>query len=114
MTQDSFEQIVQASIGQAMSKTLGRQVLKALNLYFDLKTVASDPEAFGKVLDKLFGGTSKVLKQVSGQTLSTKADGQVDERRGAECPEWRQSASAKFASCSALPVSVGLTRRTPH
>jgi hypothetical protein len=104
MTQDSFEQIVQASIGQAMSKTLGRQVLKALNLYFDLKTVASDPEAFGKVLDKLFGGTSKVLKQVIGQTLITKVNGQVDDRRAREFPEWIQIARAKFLSSSRLSV----------
>ena len=102
MTQDSFEQIVQASIGQALSKTLGTNVLKAINLYFDLKTVASNPEAFGRVLDKLFGKTSNVPKQVIGQILVTKVSGQVDDRRAREFPEWIQIARARFLSSSRL------------
>jgi hypothetical protein len=104
MTQDSFEQIVQASIGHALSKILGAEVWKAINFYFDLKTVAKDPEAFGKVLDKLFGGTSKVLKQVIGQTLVTRVDGQVDSRKDREFPEWIQIARARFLSSSRLSV----------
>jgi len=106
MTQDSFEQIVQASIGQTMSKTLGVEVWKAINFYFDLKTVASDPEAFGKVLDKLFGATSKVLKQVIGQTLVTRVNGQADDRRAREFPEWIQIAKARFLTSTRLPVST--------
>jgi len=104
MTQDSFEAIVQASVGQTMSKTLGAEVWKAITFYFDLKSAANDPEGFGKVLDKLFGGTSKVLKQVIGQTLVTRVDGQVDSQKDREFPEWIQIARAKFLSSPRLAV----------
>ena len=104
MTQDSFEQMVQASVGQTMSKTLGPDVWKAIAFFFDLKTAANNPEAFGKVLDRLFGATSKVLKQVIGQTLLTRVNAQTDSRKDREFPELIQIARAKFFSSSGLAV----------
>ncbi|SRR5712692_1703094 len=102
MTQDSFDELAKDTVQQTISKTLGSEVWKAISFYFDLKTVASDPEAFGKVLDKLFGGTSKVLKQVIGQTLVTRVSGQSDNRRDRDFLEWIQIARAKFFSASSL------------
>lgn len=104
MTHDGFDRLVQASVAQALSDLLGAEVWKAISFYFDVKTLASDPEAFGKVLDKLFGGTSKVLKQIIGKTLVANVNGQADDRRDREFPEWIQIAKAKFLSSSALSV----------
>lgn len=103
MTRDNFEELVQASVRETISKTLGPEVWKAIGFYFDFKTLARDPETFGKTLDKVFGGASKVLKQVIGHSLVTRVTGQMDARKDREFVEWIQIARAKFHS-SSLPV----------
>ena len=104
MSPDNFEELVQASVDETISKTLGPEVWKAIKFYFDFKTVAKDPETFGKTLDKLFGGASRVLKQVIGHSLVTRITGQMDARKDREFTEWIQIARAKFHSSPSLPV----------
>ncbi len=102
MTEDAFDELVKSTVEEIFSKTLGADVWKAISFYFDVKTAATDPDAFGKILEKLFGATSTVLKQVIGQTLATKAGGQIEQRRDRDFPEWIQIAKARFLN---LPLS---------
>jgi hypothetical protein len=52
-----------------MSKILGGETWKAINFFFDMKTIAREPETFAALLDKVFGYTSIVLQKKIGETL---------------------------------------------
>jgi hypothetical protein len=104
VTRDKFEQVVQASVSETISKTLGAEVWKSIQFYFDFKTMASDPDTFARVMDKLFGRASKPLKQVIGQSLVARVTGQPDVRKDREFVEWFQIARAKFHASSSFPA----------
>jgi hypothetical protein len=62
-----------------MSKILGPNTWKAINFYFDTRVIAKQPDAFTKVLDRLFGSTSKVLQKAIVETLLQKLGASEDE-----------------------------------
>ena len=97
MSEEHFKGLVASAIEQTFCKTLGIEVWKSLCFYFDVNNVAVDPEGFGKVLDKLFGGTSRVLKHVIGETLVTRVGGETDQSHH-DFQEWLQIAWARFSS----------------
>ena len=96
MSQTNFDHIVRSSVQEAMSEMMGSEVWKAISFYFDVRTVAQDPGSFQKLLDKLFGLTSKVLQQSIGNTLLSKVGGESDDPKGKELKDWIQIAKAKF------------------
>ena len=115
MTENSFDELVKSTVGETLSRILGSDVWKAISFYFDVKTVSTDPDSFGKVLEKMFGSTSKVLKQVIGQTLVTKTGGHVDQKREREFQEWIQIAKMRFANLlSGRPQSMANTAQAPN
>ena len=69
MNATSFDELVSQSVIQTMSKILGSETWKAINFFFDMKTIAREPETFAALLDKVFGYTSVVLQKKIGETL---------------------------------------------
>jgi len=52
-----------------MSKILGTDTWKAINFFFDMKTIAREPEEFAALLTKVFGSTSNVLEKKIGESI---------------------------------------------
>ncbi|HZY94511.1 MAG TPA: hypothetical protein VFE98_06580 [Candidatus Bathyarchaeia archaeon] len=96
----SFEKLVEDSAHDAVAKTLGETVWKAINFYFDPKQISRNPEPFMDVLKKLFGASSRILQHVITETLLRK----VGDERSVRGPEerdfhhWIQLARSKFTS----------------
>jgi len=59
----SFDELVSQSVIETMSKILGSETWKAINFFFDVKTIVREPETFAALLDKVFGYTSIVLQK---------------------------------------------------
>lgn len=97
MSQLSFDDLVHMSVQEAMSKLLGSEVWRAINFYFDVRAAAREPRSFEKLLNRLFGASSKVLQQVIGETLYK--EGGVPERaNGRELQDgykWRKLSSRR-------------------
>lgn len=72
MTSSSFDDLVSSSVSESISRILGADTWRAINFYFDIGTVARDPERFTGVLDRMFGSTSKVLQKMISDTLLRK------------------------------------------
>ncbi len=72
MTTSPFDALVARAVNESMSKILGPNTWKAVNFYFDTRIVAREPEKFTRVLDRLFGSTSKVLQKEIAETLFRK------------------------------------------
>ncbi len=65
----SFDELVSQSVTETMSKILGSDTWKAINFFFDMKTIAREPEDFAALLTKVFGATSNVLQKKIGETI---------------------------------------------
>jgi hypothetical protein len=95
----SFDVVVEAAVKEAVTRTLGEDVWKAIGFYFDPKQAASNPEAFSSILDKMFGSSSRVLQKVVTETLLKKVgSAMVVDRQGRSFYDWIQIAKAKFSS----------------
>ena len=95
----SFDVLVEVSIREAVTRTLGESVWKAMGFYFDPKQAASNPEAFSSILEKTFGPSGRVLQKVITETLLKKVGGTVVvEKQGRSFYDWIQIAKAKFSS----------------
>ena len=95
----SFEAFVEASVKEAVTRTLGEEVWKATTFYFDPKQAASNPEAFSSILDKMFGSSSRVLQKLVAETLLKKlGSAMVLDKQGRSFYDWIQIAKAKFSS----------------
>jgi len=95
----SFDVLVEVSIREAVTRTLGESVWKAMGFYFDPKQAASNPEAFSSILEKTLGPSGHVLQKVITETLLKKIGGTVIvEKQGRSFYDWIQIAKAKFSS----------------
>ena len=95
----SFDAIVEAAVREAVTRTLGEEVCKAISFYFDPKQAASNPEAFSSILDKMFGSSSHVLQKLVAETLLKKVGSvMVVDKQGRSFYDWIQIAKAKFSS----------------
>ena len=72
MSAANFDDLVNLSVDEAMSKILGPITWKSVTFFFDTKTAARKPEVFAALLDKIFGLTSKVLQMEIAKTLLNK------------------------------------------
>jgi hypothetical protein len=79
-----------------MSKILGSETWKAINFFFDMKTIAREPETFAALLDKVFGYTSVVLQKKIGETLLGKVGAVQQTSSNFDFRQILRLAKAKF------------------
>ena len=103
----SFDELVSESVTETMSKILGGDTWKAINFFFDLKTIAREPEDFAALLAKVFGATSNVLQKKIGEAILGKV-GAVQQTVGSlDFRQILRLAKAKFPR-QPLPDQLGL------
>ncbi len=93
-----FERLFDTVVSEVISKMLGAEVLKALRFYFDTSAAARDLEAFTKLLDKVFGASSKTIERMVIKTLCTKMEISPDRMDKKEFAEVVSTAKARFSS----------------
>ena len=101
----TFEKLVESSVREAVTRTLGEQVWKAMEFYFDPRQAATNPDNFASILDKLFGSSSRVIQKIITEILMKKLGGSTSTVFGERKPqatrsfyEWIQIAKAKFST----------------
>jgi hypothetical protein len=102
----SFDDLVSQSVIETMSKILGTETWKAINFFFDMKTIAREPETFAALLDKVFGYTSVVLQKKIGETLLGKVGAVQQTSSNFDFRQILRLAKAKFPRRS-LPDQLG-------
>ncbi len=98
MDQAPFDELVVASVRESMSKVLGGETWKTIELYFDLKLIARDPDKFTQLLDRIFGATSRVIQRVIVEAIMSRVGGPVERVKGKDFRDCIQMAKARFAS----------------
>jgi len=94
----SFEELVSDSVTETMSKILGNDTWKSINFFFDMKTIARQPETFATLLDRVFGYTSKILQKKIGETLLAKVGAVQQPSNSLDFRQILRLAKAKFPS----------------
>jgi hypothetical protein len=94
----SFEDLVESSITETLSKVLGQLVWKAIGFYFEPKRLSRDPDALPEVLGKLFGKNANVLERVIAEDLLTRVGAPQENRRGSDFRTYIRIAKARFIS----------------
>jgi hypothetical protein len=92
----SFDEVVSQSVSETMSKILGADTWKAINFFFDMKTIAREPEEFAALLTKVFGSTSTVLERKIGETILGKVGAVQQTSSGLDFRQVLRLAKAKF------------------
>jgi len=98
----SFDDLVSESVAETMSKILGPETWKAINFFFDTRTASRESEAFAKLLDKMFGLTSKVLRKKIAESLLGKVGAVQQTSSSLDFRQILRLAKAKFPR-SVLP-----------
>jgi hypothetical protein len=98
--------LVSESVTETMSKILGTDTWKAINFFFDLKSITREPETFAALLDKVFGYTSNVLQKKIGETLLGKVGAVQQPSTGLDFRQILRLAKAKFPR-QPLPDQLG-------
>jgi hypothetical protein len=102
----SFDEVVSQSVSETMSKILGTDTWKAINFFFDMNTIAREPEQFAALLDKVFGYTSIVLQKKIGETLLGKVGAVQQTSSNFDFRQILRLAKAKFPR-QAIPEALG-------
>ncbi len=105
MTGPSFDDLVRTSVQEAMSRILGGEVWKAISFYFDVGTLTREPRTFEKLMNSLFGASSKDLQLTIGETLLSKVGSGSEKARGHGLQDLIQIARTKFMSMTNLTAS---------
>jgi hypothetical protein len=92
----SFDEVVGQSVSETMSKILGADTWKAINFFFDMKTIAREPEEFAALLTKVFGSTSTVLERKIGETILGKVGAVQQSSSTLDFRQILRVAKAKF------------------
>jgi hypothetical protein len=92
----SFDEVVSQSVSETMSKILGADTWKAINFFFDMKTIAREPEEFAALLTKVFGSTSNVLEKKIGETILGKVGAVQQTSSSLDFRQILRLAKAKF------------------
>jgi len=101
----SFDDLVSQSVTETMSKILGTDTWKAIN-FFDMKTIAREPEQFAALLDKVFGLTSIVLQKKIGDALLSKVGAAQQTSSSLDFRQMLRLAKSKFPR-QPLPEQLG-------
>ena len=76
LTPASFDDLLKLSVYESLTKTLGEDTWKALTFYFDLNRIATHPEHFETILNKLFGtDRSQEIQKLVIECFLTKTGG---------------------------------------
>jgi hypothetical protein len=102
----SFDEIVSQSVAETIAKILGTETWKAINFFFDMKTIAREPEQFASLLDKVFGQTSPVLHKKIGETLLGKVGAVQQSSSSMDFRQILRIAKAKFPR-QVIPDQLG-------
>ncbi len=121
MNQLSFEDLVENSVRESLTKILGEDAWKAVSFFFNVRQVATHPETFSKLLDNLFGRVSRELQRAIVNSLLARIGSpappvvegtRLDDwyagdfkPKVAEFQEWLRRARAKFGTPSSTPLS---------
>ncbi len=106
MNASSFDDLVSQSVIETMSKILGTETWKAINFFFDMKTIVREPETFAALLDKVFGYTSIVLQKKIGETLLSKVGATQQTSSTFDFRQILRLAKTKFPR-QAIPDQLG-------
>ncbi len=114
MSQPSFENLVENSVRESITKILGEDAWRAISFYFNVKQVAIHPETFAKLLDNLFGYVSRELQKAIVNSLLARIGSPIPpivegtrlddwyasdfKPKTVEFQDWLRRAKAKFAS----------------
>jgi hypothetical protein len=102
----SFDELVSESVTETMSKILGGDTWKAINFFFDMKTIAREPEDFAALLAKVFGATSSILQKKIGETILGKVGAVQQTSTSLDFRQILRLAKAKFPR-KPLPDQLG-------
>jgi hypothetical protein len=102
----SFDEVVGQSVSETLSKILGADTWKAINFFFDIKTIAREPEEFAALLTKVFGSTSNVLEKKIGETILGKVGAVQQTSSSLDFRQILRLAKAKFPR-QPLPDQLG-------
>ena len=106
MNATSFDDLVSQSVIETMSKILGTETWKAINFFFDMKSIVREPETFAALLDKVFGYTSIVLQKKIGETLLGKVGAVQQTSSNFDFRQVLRLAKTKFPR-QAIPDQLG-------
>ncbi len=109
MSTSSFEDLVETSISETLSKILGQIVWKSIGFFFEPKSLSQNPEAVPEMLSKLFGNHGKVLERVIADDLLDKVGVPEDSRRGYDFRGLVRMAKARFMSTTSSLTRTGPT-----
>ena len=102
----SFDELVSQSVTETMSKILGSETWKAINFFFDMKTIVREPEDFAALLTKVFGATSNILQKKIGETILGKVGAVQQTSSSLDFRQILRLAKAKFPR-NPLPDKLG-------
>jgi hypothetical protein len=102
----SFDELVSQSVTETMSKILGTDTWKAINFFFDMKTIAREPEDFASLLTKVFGATSNVLQKKIGEAILGRVGAVQQTSSSLDFRQILRLAKAKFPR-QPLPDQLG-------
>jgi len=102
----SFDELVSESVTETLSKILGGDTWKAINFFFDMKTIAREPEDFAALLAKVFGSTSSILQKKIGETILSKVGAVQQTSTSLDFRQILRLAKAKFPR-QQLPDQLG-------
>jgi hypothetical protein len=102
----SFDELVSQPVIETMSKILGIETWKAINFFFDMKTIVREPETFAALLDKVLGYTSIVLQKKIGETLLGKVGAVQQPSSNFDFRQILRLAKTKFPR-QAIPDQMG-------
>ena len=91
---------------------LGQETCRAVSFYFDISLLATEPEIFAGVLERLFGDTAKSLEKLISETLIAKVGANLEKREGYSFHILIRIAKAKFLS--SLPIVTRSSVLGPH
>lgn len=109
MSAGSFDDLVERSIAETLSKILGEIVWQSIGFYFNPKALSGDPDVLPEVLGKLFGNHSKVLERVIAEDLLAKVGVPEESRRGTDFRSLVRVAKARFISSASMLTRTGTT-----
>lgn len=106
MSAASFEDLVETSITQTLSKILGSLAWQSIAFYFDPKALSKDPGTLPELLDRIFGKNHGVLEKVIAEDLLSRVGVPAENRKGSDFKTFIRIAKARFiASATTLATA---------
>jgi hypothetical protein len=99
----SFEDVLEGSVKESVSKTLGGDVWRAISFYFSTRVLFKEPDALRSVLGRLFGEVSaRVLEKVIAENVLVKVGGTENRPKSSDFLILFRFAKSRFLTSSAV------------